>query len=213
MKPNLLIFAKPPRIGSAKTRLARDIGSTHAQRINRFCHSQIMRAASQGYWNTTICVAPDLALQTHHGHLWPTTFNRMPQGKGNLGERLAHAFATAPVGPVIVVGTDAPDIKAIHIHTAIKHLNGHDAVFGPADDGGFWLFGVSQALRRHPLPFNPVRWSSPHALADMQASLPPNTKTKLMHTMIDLDDAKALKAWLSDKQANSTPPLIFKKNT
>lgn len=195
MKPTVLIFAKPPRMGSAKTRLARDIGPTHAQRINRYCHTQIMRAASQGHWNTTICVAPDTALQSHHGYLWPTTFKRMPQGKGNLGERLACAFKTAPVGPIIVVGTDAPDIKHADLRAAIGYLKGHDAVFGPADDGGFWLFGVSQALRRHPLPFNPVRWSSQHALADMQASLPPNTKTKLMHTMIDLDDATALNAW------------------
>ena len=68
-------------------------------------------------------------------------------------------------GPLIIVGTDIPFITREIIAEAFCQLRRADAVFGCAEDGGYWLVG----LRRRPkrlAPFENVRWSSPHALAD-----------------------------------------------
>ena len=192
----LLIFAKPARMGVSKTRLAADIGPTEAQRINRFCHSRAMRAArSDRSWTSIICVAPDSAVTLPTGGLWPADFQRQPQGLGDLGERLARAFKRAPPGPVAVIGTDIPDLSGKLIRTAFNALRRRDVVFGPADDGGFWLFAVSHAMRRQPIAFAPVRWSTPHAMSDLIASLPASTRITRLRTLADLDDAASLKEW------------------
>ena len=190
----LLIFAKAPRIGSAKTRLAQDIGAAHAQRLNRFCHARIMRAASRLPQRVIICAAPDHVLNNDFGGLWPTAFTRRPQGGSDLGDRLERAFYDARPGPVVVVGTDAPQINTHHLIRAFRALKRSDVVVGPADDGGFWLLGLSQAARRFS-PFSPVRWSTEHALKDVLHNLPANLRIKRLQTLIDLDDAAAVEAW------------------
>ena len=76
---------------------------------------------------------------------------------------------TAP-GPVVIIGTDVPGICTAHIRDAFRLLGRHDAVFGPATDGGYWLVGLRRRPRV-PRIFQAVRWSSPHALADTLANL------------------------------------------
>ena len=196
----LLIFAKPPRMGLAKTRLAKDIGHVEAQRLNRLCHARAMRAARGGAWSTVLSVAPDAMVNSNNGGLWPIQFPRHRQGVGDLGQRLARAFKTAPPGPIVVIGTDVADIGAHHIAQAFKALNGKDAVFGPADDGGFWLFGISQSMRRYNLRFNPVRWSTQNAMSDLVSTLPKQTRISCLEKLIDLDDASALMSWKNQRR-------------
>jgi glycosyltransferase A (GT-A) superfamily protein (DUF2064 family) len=93
-----------------------------------------------------------------------------PQGGGDLGRRMQRIFDRAGPGPVVIVGTDVPQVTRADVAAAFRLLGRCDAVFGPADDGGYWLVG----LRRRPRvlrPFGGVRWSSPHALADTLANL------------------------------------------
>jgi len=70
----------------------------------------------------------------------------------------------------------------------------HDAVFGPASDGGFWLFGLNKTARTRS-PFDPVRWSGPHAMTDVRANLPSTARVAELPTLIDLDEAEDWKAW------------------
>jgi hypothetical protein len=69
-------------------------------------------------------------------------------------------------------------------------LGTRDLVFGPAEDGGFWLVGVR---RRQVLPalFGRVRWSTPHALADTLAGLPPGITVGFVDRLEDVDDGEA----------------------
>ncbi len=95
-----------------------------------------------------------------------------------------------PPGPVIIVGCDIPDITAAHIAKAFRALGRHDAVFGPATDGGYWLVG----LRRRPCftdPFGKVRWSTPHALGDTLANLA-GRSVATIETLSDVDDGADL---------------------
>lgn len=75
-----------------------------------------------------------------------------------------------PPGPVCIVGTDIPGIRATDVRRAFRELGRNDAVFGPAEDGGFWLVG----LRRRPRVFWPyanVAWSRGDTLASVLANL------------------------------------------
>jgi glycosyltransferase A (GT-A) superfamily protein (DUF2064 family) len=75
-----------------------------------------------------------------------------------------------PPGPVVIIGTDIPGIRATHIREAFRMLGRHDAVFGPSPDGGYWLVGLKR-MPRVPRAFAGVRWSSAHALADTLRNL------------------------------------------
>ncbi|MDA0239760.1 MAG: DUF2064 domain-containing protein, partial [Proteobacteria bacterium] len=125
---------------------------------------------------------------------WTIALPRIPQGNGNLGDKMARAIRGASPGPVIIIGTDVPAIRPLHIHRAFKALGRHDAVFGPAADGGYWLVGVSPRGRRFDL-FRDVRWSTEHALADTMKNLGNTPKTALLETLEDIDDAASLRRW------------------
>lgn len=194
MQRTLLVFAKPPRMGLAKTRLAKGLGRAGAQRIARWTLAKTLRAVTDPRWQTVIYVSPDRHARASAPGPWPAAIPRRPQGRGDLGARLARGLAEAPRGPVLVIGADAPAITPSHIAAAFRALCSHDAVFGPARDGGFWLFGQVRGLRLvH--PFAGVRWSGPHALADVRANLPAGARVALLEPLTDIDEAADWSAW------------------
>lgn len=186
-RPDLYIFAKKPSMGAAKTRLARDIGVTHAQRICRSMCAQILRRVTDSRWTTSLYVAPARAIGTVPA--WDGVPQR-PQPTGSLSPRLADVFGGAK-RPVIVIGTDCPQITAQDIADAIKALRTAPFVFGPASDGGFWLMGAMAPLK--PDVFDGVRWSSEHTLRDLESRL--NGTVAKLRTLTDVDDADGLAAW------------------
>ncbi|MFN3213925.1 MAG: DUF2064 domain-containing protein [Henriciella sp.] len=200
-RPHILIFAKPPRIGLAKTRLAKDLGSpVTARRIATALQAKTLRAALQGPWNTVLYTAPDKELDNSLGGIWPVHLERRSQGPGNLGDRLSKGLREAPAGPVLFIGSDAPDISAALLRQAIRQLSRHDAVFGPAQDGGFWLFGINKSARTKS-PFYDVRWSGPHAMEDVWANLPTDASIALLPQLIDIDDSKDWAIWQGRHEA------------
>lgn len=122
---------------------------------------------------------------------WPPHVRAIGQGRGDLGQRLAHVVRSLPRGPVVIIGTDIPGIGAPHIASAFDALTGHDAVFGPAPDGGYWLVGLRRVPRVR-LPFAPVRWSSEHALADTVRNLG-EARVASLDVLEDVDDGAALR--------------------
>ncbi|RMF02652.1 MAG: glycosyltransferase, partial [Alphaproteobacteria bacterium] len=138
-------MAKEPRAGAVKTRLARDIGTAHALRIYRAMSANMLRRlADERRWTTVLALAPATATGSA---AWPGGFARIPQGGGDLGARLERVTASLPPGPVVVIGTDIPQIGPGHIAQAFRQLGSHDAVFGPAGDGGYWLVGLKRSPR------------------------------------------------------------------
>ncbi len=188
MRRTLVIFARTPRRGAVKRRLAASIGAAAAQRFHRLAlESLLRRLVPDQRWRTVLCA-------TAGSYRWPRGVPRVDQPRGELGRRMACAIAAMPPGPVILVGSDIPDIGPVHIARAFRALAGNDVVFGPARDGGFWLIGV----RDRALPgrlFAGVRWSTPHALADTIANLPPGRSHALVDTLSDVDDAAAWRRW------------------
>lgn len=196
MRPaTLLIFAKPPRIGVSKTRLAKGLGAAQARRIANFTLARTLSAARASGLRTLVCVAPDAMVRDRASTYIFSGFDLAPQGQGGLTERLTRAFEAASLGPVLFVGADAPDIGAARLRDAASQLRRHDAVFGPARDGGFWLFGLHKGPRTM-APFKGVRWSGPHAMEDVWSRLPAKSRIGLLDVLIDIDEADDWADWV-----------------
>jgi rSAM/selenodomain-associated transferase 1 len=184
------IFAKAPLPGTVKTRLARTIGDVAACDLYRDMLAQTVRRLGAGTgWHTVLAVTPDVAAD--RPDLWPVAAERRPQGPGDLGARMLRVLATAREDrPVVIVGSDIPDLDAPHVASAFAALRGGEIVIGPALDGGFWLIGASA-----PPPaglFDAVRWSTAFALSDTLANAAGLRVALLDDRLEDLDDAEGL---------------------
>ncbi|MGJ3232503.1 MAG: TIGR04282 family arsenosugar biosynthesis glycosyltransferase [Oceanicaulis sp.] len=188
----LVVFAKAPVIGGAKTRLAAGIGKVAAWRRHRAMTARILREVTDRRWETVQAASPDRALARRFPGVWPDGLVRTPQGGGDLGARQARVFADR--GATLVIGTDAPQIRRADIAAAFKALNRHDAVIGPAEDGGYWLFGLAR-----PAPaglFDAIRWSHPRTRADLEARLAAYGLSRIaqLRALRDVDHAADLDA-------------------
>ena len=185
MKPRLFIFAKAPAIGKAKTRLAADIGKVHAHRLYRAMLAKVIRQVQDPRWETILMVTPRRALgQVPEWDGLP----QIAQVNGSLSPRLMAAFKEK--GPILVIGTDCPQVERNDIANGFKALRKNAAVFGPADDGGFWLMGLNGPVK--PDVFDNVRWSHQDTLSDVEANI--DGSVHHLRTLIDVDDLKALRA-------------------
>ncbi|WP_206201934.1 TIGR04282 family arsenosugar biosynthesis glycosyltransferase [Terasakiella sp. SH-1] len=174
---------KEPRLGRVKTRLARDIGLVAAWRFYRLMLARIPKGLTgKGPWHTWVAYSPDDAKRK----LFGPVVKLVPQGGGDLGQRMLRPAQYLPTGRFIVIGSDIPDVSAGHIRRAFQLLGKNDVVFGPATDGGFWLVGY----KRHPIMVNPyrkyVRWSHPETLEDCLANLQ-GKKVAFVDTLSDVD--------------------------
>jgi len=138
-----------------------------------------------------IAAAPDAAL--NEGGFWPDNLPRVSQGGGNLGARMDKMMQTLPPGPTVLIGCDSPDVSPTHIAAAFKALGNHDAVFGQAEDGGYWLVGLKRRPRVRNI-FGQVRWSSTHTLADTRANLA-GAQVALLETLTDIDTGADFARW------------------
>jgi uncharacterized protein len=189
MRRHLVLFVRAPRLGVGKRRLARGIGDVAAVRFERLMIALLLRRLTGNRrWRLRIAVTPDTARRPARD--WRRKIETVGQGSGDLGTRMYRALQGCPPGPVVLIGADIPMLDARVIAEAFRLLGNRDVVFGPAEDGGFWLVGA-----RHPriLPnfFRGVRWSGPDALADTLARLPRRTSAGYVDRLADVDDAEA----------------------
>ena len=183
--PRVVVMAKTPVLGLVKTRLGREIGAAEATRVFRATSSAVLgRLSADRRFQTILAIAPDSGVTTRG---FDTRIARIPQGGGDLGDRMLRAAERAPPGPVLIIGTDIPSITPAILARALHALGRHDVVVGPADDGGFWMIGFK---RRPNLPrcFTGVRWSHAETLADVLANLK-DRRVARVETLSDIDNA------------------------
>ncbi len=181
----LVVMAKAPVAGRVKTRLARELGVATATRFARQSMAALLARLSRCLGRrATITIAADGGMGAR---FWSRDVALMPQDRGDLGARMQRIVQLMPLGPVVIIGTDVPGISGTHISAAFRLLGRHDAVFGPAGDGGYWLVGMRRRPRL-PAPFRGVRWSTPHALADTLANLGGYSVAQV-DTLADVDNA------------------------
>lgn len=161
----LIVFAKAPVAGLAKTRLIPALGAAGAAALaQRLLEHTVAAAAQAGCRHVELCATPDA------GH---AAFQRLAaqhalaltlQGDGDLGQRMDRALTRAlqAHASAVLIGTDAPALDDARLAQAQAALQSHDAVFVPALDGGYALVGL-----RRPAPalFAGVAWSTPQVMA------------------------------------------------
>ena len=204
MKKHLVVFVRAPQIGAVKSRLARDIGALSAWKFYRDTTRSLLQwARDDRAWQSWLAVTPQGFVDSP---AWPREILRIDQGRGDLGSRMARPFVQLPPGPMVLVGSDIPDLRRAHIVRAFAALDRADVVFGPAQDGGFWLVG----MRRRPRPprqlvkkmFDGVHWSTSHALADVTENLAGQASVALTDMLDDVDTAVDLMRWRARRPTN-----------
>jgi rSAM/selenodomain-associated transferase 1 len=183
---HLVIFARQPRYGVGKRRLAQDVGNLAALRFSRSALAELVRRLGRDpHWTLWLAITPDRPTA------WVRQGHPIGQGKGDLGERLTRVARALPPGPVVILGADTPGVTRTDVTRAFHHLGSHAAVLGPARDGGYWLIGLRRAPR-DPVPFTGIRWSTEHTLADTLTSLAGHPVAELQMRE-DVDDGPALR--------------------
>jgi rSAM/selenodomain-associated transferase 1 len=182
-------MVKEPRPGRVKTRLGVDIGMVPAAWWFRHQVARLLRRLEDPRWQLILAVSPDR--EGRVSRVWPGHLPRVSQGRGDLGDRMGRLLRRLPAGPVCIVGGDIPGLQKGHVARAFDLLGGHDAVFGPAPDGGYWLVGMTRIAPPPATLFRGVRWSTSHALSDSINSLP-GLRVALADMLSDVDTASDL---------------------
>ncbi|MFF0767960.1 TIGR04282 family arsenosugar biosynthesis glycosyltransferase [Nonomuraea wenchangensis] len=138
--PQLLVIAKEPVPGRVKTRLTPPFSPEQAAVLAEAALRDSLRAVA-----ATPAAQRVLALDGLPGSWLPPGLVVIPQRGAGLDERLAAAFSDAHrlrPGPAVLIGMDTPQVTPALLEEAGAALTEHDAVYGPAADGGFWLLGL-----------------------------------------------------------------------
>ncbi len=163
----LCVFAKPPRPGEVKTRLASALGPDAATRLATAFLRDTWSSVRAVPWARAVLAStsddPDALGLDAEDPLWA-------QGDGDLGERmervLRRALTEAPWA--MALGADSPGMPHALLEAARAALTDHDAVLGPTPDGGYYLLGLR---RCPPGALRGLPWSQPDTRAATRARL------------------------------------------
>lgn len=169
----VLVTAKAPVAGRVKTRLAATVGVTAAAEVAAASLLDTLEAsaAAVGPERCHLAVDGDLLHAVRGPEIlallegWTVTAQR---GEG-FAARLVAAHLEAGDGPVAQVGMDTPQLTASHLAEVFTELVAHDAVLGPADDGGWWV--LARRTAAHVRPVAEVAMSEPTTYAHTRAAL------------------------------------------
>ncbi len=169
LRKTLVVMVKEPHPGRVKTRLGADLGMVAAAWWFRHQVHRLLRSLEDPRWELVLAVSPDA--EGLASRVWPAHLPRIAQGRGDLGARMGRLLRGLPPGPVCIIGADIPDVTSARVASAFKALGRAEAVFGPSEDGGYWLIGMRRSAAVPVGIFADVRWSSAHALRDTERSL------------------------------------------
>jgi len=197
-RKRLILFARYPIPGKAKTRLIPALGAEGAAAVHRRLALRSLRTAHKA------CrAAPaDLEVRFDGGteqtmsHWLGDSARFLPQGAGDLGERMARAFEESfrSICPAtVIIGSDCPGLTPDVITAAFARLTETPVVLGPARDGGYYLIGLSRPM---PELFRGIAWGTDRVLADSLAVLQRRgCKPALMDPLEDIDRPEDLPTW------------------
>jgi rSAM/selenodomain-associated transferase 1 len=168
-----MVFAKAPMPGRVKTRLVPVLGEQAAADLHRqLAERTLVTALAAGLGPVELWCAPGTddaffaACARRYG------ISLRAQGEGDLGMRMARALAHALMGgsPGLLVGSDCPVLTAEYLAEAAAALaGGNDAVFGPAEDGGYVLIGL--ARKPSVQLFEDIAWGTATVMQETRARL------------------------------------------
>lgn len=186
VEPTIALFAKYPRAGQAKTRLAPLLGADGAAQLHRRLVERTLETMRDSGLRFAVYftggdarefaawLGDDVAL--------------VEQGDGDLGARLARVE-----GPAIVLGADIPGLTAGHLRDAAKALEDVPVVIGPASDGGYYLIGFTAKIAQI---WEDIPWGTETVLKDTKACLNAlDVPYRLLEELSDCDRPEDLAKW------------------
>lgn len=167
----VIVFAKAPVPGFAKTRLEPALGAAGATALaERMLRHALVQATAAGIGPVELCAAPDATHPALRCAAAACGASLTEQGPGDLGLRMHRAFARSLLchDHALLIGTDAPSLDAAMLRDAANTLRHFDVVFVPALDGGYALVGLRRADHRW---FADMTWSHARVMADTRERL------------------------------------------
>lgn len=194
----LLVFAKAPVAGQAKTRLIPALGAVGAAELHRrLVRHTLQNALAADVGPVTLCCAPDHKHPFFADCVHEYGIVLKAQQGADLGQRMAHALACGLRSSrhVLLIGTDCPLLGSESLRDAAQRLGAHgSAVFVPAEDGGYALVGVSD---RVPDMFEGIAWGSDAVMAQTRSHLRSRSLAwQELPAMADIDTPRDLQRLL-----------------
>jgi rSAM/selenodomain-associated transferase 1 len=188
-KELVIVFVRNIKLGKVKTRLAKIIGNQGAFEI----YSELVKVTEKA----TQRIKSDKRIyfsDSLENTKCQNNYKAVQKGK-NLGERMKNAFQKGfddGYERIVLIGSDLPDITASHIANGLQALKNHDTVFGPAEDGGYYLVGLS---KMHTFIFENKPWSQSHLLTETLNELKNrNIPFDVLEILNDIDTFEDLEA-------------------
>lgn len=187
MSVRVVLFTRYPEPGQAKTRLIPALGADGAAALHRTLTERTVAAVRASGLPLEIrsTGAPSASFVD-----WLDVEAVVDQGAGDLGVRLEQA---GPPYPTIFIGSDAPDITEALLLDAADALMRAPAVIGPAQDGGYWVLGLANAV---PGVFDDINWGTGAVFAQTMARLAAaEIDPVLLPELADCDRPEDLARW------------------
>ncbi|WP_147679011.1 TIGR04282 family arsenosugar biosynthesis glycosyltransferase [Algibacter pacificus] len=188
-KELVIVFVKNIKLGKVKTRLAKTIGNQGAFDV----YSELVKVTENATKNLN-CDKHIYFSESIVENQWPNDYKTVQEGK-DLGERMLNAFKNgfeAGYSRIVLIGSDLPDINSKHIEVGLNKLNQTEVVFGPAEDGGYYLVGLS---KMHATVFKNKPWSQDNLLKETLSELKEKRITfSTLETLNDIDNFEDLVA-------------------
>ncbi|WP_431133849.1 TIGR04282 family arsenosugar biosynthesis glycosyltransferase [Psychroserpens mesophilus] len=188
-KELVIVFVKNIKLGKVKTRLAKTIGNQAAFEVYKELVNLTENATKK--LNTPLRIYfSDAVADTK----WNEAYKTVQKGI-DLGERMKNAFLDGfedGFERIVLIGSDLPDIGAYHIQNGLKALQHSEVVFGPAEDGGYYLIGMSKMNFK---VFENKPWSQSDLLSETLSELQQsNTTYTTLEVLNDIDTFEDLEA-------------------
>jgi rSAM/selenodomain-associated transferase 1 len=189
-KDLLIIFVKNIKLGKVKTRLAKTVGNDNAFKVYKALVEVTEKATSNCKIDKRIYFSDAIVDEK-----WPNDYKSVQNGI-DLGERMSNAFQDGfsdGYNNIVLIGSDLPSISEKIINDGFKVLKNNDVVFGPAEDGGYYLVGFSKF---HNCVFENKAWSTSVLLEETLAELKQKKiEVSLIETLNDIDTFEDLQAY------------------
>ena len=185
----LIVFVKNIILGKVKTRLAKTVGDNLAFKVYKEL-VDVTETASLRVKADKHIYFSDVVINSK----WADELKFVQEG-GDLGERMQNAFEKGfeeGYKRIILIGSDLPDISPSIIEDGFDVLEKNEVVFGPAEDGGYYLVGMTSPQFS---VFQNKKWSTEGLLENTLSELnEKNIKTTLLQTLNDIDTFEDLKS-------------------
>jgi len=196
---HVIVFARQPKLGKVKTRLAATLGDTKALEIYHYLLTKTKKSmAHYGSINHVFLTEYDTDYT-----FWNDVAHKVyVQSEGDLGNKMWSAWQTVykrfSPEPIVIIGTDCPDLDHNMISIAFEKLENTDVVIGPTYDGGYYLIGMKEPYE---WLFNNMPWSTDKVFSDTISRLQKHEKSyACLPLLLDIDHESDWIEWESSQQ-------------